>query len=63
MDTRAEYLLSGGEEGESSLVLECSWGRSTALLESPPPDAITKLKICMIAGDDRSVSDGQHLTL
>ena len=53
VESKADYLLCGGEEGESFLKLESRWTRSSALLESPPPDATTKLKICMMIGDER----------
>jgi len=60
VESKADYLLCGGEEGESYLKLESRWTRSSALLESPPPDAITKLKICMMIGDERFACDSQN---
>ena len=57
--SRAEYLLTG-EEGESFLVLECSWERSGSFLESPPPDALSKLKVCLVPGDGRFACDKQN---
>ena len=61
--SRAEYQLTGGEDGESSLVLECSWDRSSALLETPPPDATTKLRVTFGSGDDRFACDKQNLEI
>eukprot|EP00088_Acartia_fossae_P041030 TRINITY_DN4288_c0_g1_i7.p1 TRINITY_DN4288_c0_g1~~TRINITY_DN4288_c0_g1_i7.p1 ORF type:complete len:596 (-),score=147.12 TRINITY_DN4288_c0_g1_i7:392-2179(-) len=55
----AEFYLTG-EETESHIKLECAWDRSNVLLESPPPDSDTKLKICLVKGDTRFVCDDQN---
>ena len=44
---------TGMEDNESHLKLECTWDKSNLLLESPPPDADTRLKICLVKGDTR----------
>lgn len=59
VQSRAEYLLTG-EEGDSFLILDCSWERSGSFLESPPPDALSKLKVCLVPGDGRFACDNQN---
>ena len=41
------------EENESHMKLQCRWDKSNLFLESPPPDAQTKLNICLVKGDSR----------
>ena len=59
VQSRAEYLLTG-EEGDSFLILDCTWERSGSFLESPPPDALSKLKVCLVPGDRRFACDNQN---
>jgi len=46
VQSRAEYLLTGEESG--------------SFLESPPPDALSKLKVCLVPGDRRFACDNQN---
>jgi len=60
MLSRAEYLLTGDEaDSLSYMLLQSSWERSDAFLESPPPDARTQLKVCLVQGDQQLACDKQ----
>jgi len=60
--SRSEYLLSG-EETQSCLVLQCCWDRSGSMLETPPPDSTSKLKVSLVPGDRRFACDKQNVEI
>ena len=60
--SRADYLLTG-EQLQSCLMLQCSWDRSTAILETPPPDSTTRLSVTLDPADRRFACDRQSIEI